>query len=935
MNRLHKMDASSARVQVQSPDHDLLMPVEASERGQVGEQRQERDTAPARARELEAMLAAMADGVLVFDRDGRLLHENPAARELLGLHLRAAGLPRTIHQLARLIHLRDEVGQPLPDEQRPSIRVLRGETLHGASAMDVMFSAYDGCDVVLNVSGAPIRGPDGNGQVVGGVLIMRDVTERRQLERQAHAAERERLRLRTLLDVLPVAVGMMDTQARVLENNPANKALWGEDAPVSGEIPQVQTWHGWWPDTGKPLAPEEWATMRALTSGETIINQEVEFETSSGQRKVVLASAAPIRDEHGAIVGVTGIHQDITERKRLEAALRQAERDAEARASQLEAILEAMADGVVVFDRSGRILHENPAAWKLLNLDGRTEGLPRTIGEMGQLLNVRDEDGQPLPEAQWPPLRALRGETVSGAGAMDILVRAPDGRDLLVNQSAAPIHDTTGQVAGGVLISRDVTERRRLERRTHEALDALLAMAEVLVQAPEQAEEAPADRLAIPSPAPEAACAQWPANETARRLVELAQSVLGGERFCLIAIDEATGTQRPVATIRPTADEERLWWANVPRHRVQDYIEPALLARLRAGEVVLINLMLPPPDAACNRPTYGGHAALVAPLRLRERLAGLLVLTYGSEQHTATAEERALAGAVATLATLVLERERLLGEREAARATALALTETNQRMDEFLGGATHELKTPLTSTSLSVALAARRVRSLLAQVSAPESSLAGQLAGLQGLMTGAEASLERLSRLVVDLLDVSRIRAGQLEFRLEPCDLAALVRDAVEEQRRIAPTRVMHLRLPSTLPVPVVADADRIRQVVTNYLTNALKYSPEDRPVEVRVQVREGQARVSVRDEGPGLPAAEQRRIWERYHRVRGVSANAGADASAGGGLGLGLYISRTIVERHQGAAGVRSAPGKGSTFWFALPLAGEPSRVGKSRQTA
>ncbi len=105
---------------------------------------------------------------------------------------------------------------------------------------------------------------------------------------------------------------------------------------------------------------------------------------------------------------------------------------------------------------------------------------------------------------------------------------------------------------------------------------------------------------------------------------------------------------------------------------------------------------------------------------------------------------------------------------------------------------------------------------------------------------------------------------------------------------------------------------------MTNYLSNALKYAPEDRPVAARVAARRGRARVSVRDEGPGLPAEEQRRIWERYHRAPGVSAHAGA----GGGLGLGLYISRTIIERHQGAVGVRSAPGKGSTFWFTLPVA-------------
>lgn len=112
-------------------------------------------------------------------------------------------------------------------------------------------------------------------------------------------------------------------------------------------------------------------------------------------------------------------------------------------------------------------------------------------------------------------------------------------------------------------------------------------------------------------------------------------------------------------------------------------------------------------------------------------------------------------------------------------------------------------------------------------------------------------------------------------------------------------------------------DRDRIGQVVTNYLTNALKYPPPDRPIEVGVE-REGEhARVWIRDQGPGSPLVEQERIWERFYRIQGgeVSGNSGAD------LGLGLYICRTLVEGHGGDTGVTSTPGAGTTFWFTLPL--------------
>jgi signal transduction histidine kinase len=113
--------------------------------------------------------------------------------------------------------------------------------------------------------------------------------------------------------------------------------------------------------------------------------------------------------------------------------------------------------------------------------------------------------------------------------------------------------------------------------------------------------------------------------------------------------------------------------------------------------------------------------------------------------------------------------------------------------------------------------------------------------------------------------------------------------------------------------------------VVTNYLTNALKYSPGDQPVEVWLEVGETEARICVHDEGPGLPEAEQARIWERFQQVEGIKPQSGTD----GGLGLGLYISRTIVEQYRGEVGLESAPGQGATFWCMLPLASANEEVG------
>lgn len=291
-----------------------------------------------------------------------------------------------------------------------------------------------------------------------------------------------------------------------------------------------------------------------------------------------------------------------------------------------------------------------------------------------------------------------------------------------------------------------------------------------------------------------------------------------------------------------------------------------------------------------------------------------------------------------SLSSVIPTVARLVREREAARAQAAELARDNQRLEAFLSLASHELRGPVLSSSLGVQLAVQRVDLLCQQAAQCDATLTSRLAAVQDGLTTATSSLERLTRLVSDLLDLSRIKVGhlgQLTGQLAPADLLAIVRSAVDEQRQLAPTRCIRLHLPTSRQgiqaVPVWADADRIHQVVTNLLTNALKYAPADRPMEVRVRVwvrqQQGWAHVSVRDQGPGLPAEEQTRIWEAFHRADGSVVSSGTPHASARSLGLGLYVCKTIIEQHHGKVGVRSTLGKGSTFWFTLPVM--PATVG------
>jgi signal transduction histidine kinase len=277
-----------------------------------------------------------------------------------------------------------------------------------------------------------------------------------------------------------------------------------------------------------------------------------------------------------------------------------------------------------------------------------------------------------------------------------------------------------------------------------------------------------------------------------------------------------------------------------------------------------------------------------------------------------------------------LEMAQLRRETEYARASERAANELSRRKDAFLGIISHELKTPLTSLQGYLELLALRFSPLRSTENLGSDS-AVDVVTARATIGYAEESLHRITQLVDELLDDAQICSGYLPLHVEKCDLSCIVQKAVNEQQALAPGRTIRLELPIELPmlpqVPVVADARRIGQVVTNYLTNAVKYSKEGQPVEVRLEVTGNVARVSVRDKGIGVPLGEQAHIWERLHPIAGNMVQSGSGVS----LGVGLHICKSIVDNHGGQVGVDSTPGPGSTFWFTLPLA-SPLPVRKPR---
>jgi signal transduction histidine kinase/PAS domain-containing protein len=734
------------------------------------------------------------------------------------------------------------------------------------------------------------------------LLASREAKVRRQLAEtnqqliQAEAGSRaDAQRLQAVLDVLPSAVAIADKDGRLLEVNPALRALWGESMPLANAPAQYGVYRGWWTQTGRLVTAEDWGLARALSTGEVSVNEEVEIETFAGQHKTILNSAAPLRDETGAITGGVVAEQDISDLRRLE-------REIAERATVLQTLFETITDGIVLVDQQGWMLQTNYAYRALIGVDQYPEYATLALLDRLSLLDLRNEHGQPLPQEEWPPVRLLQGEALTG---VDVSLKNLNEHEVVVNISGAPLRDETGQLSGAVEVFRDVTERRRWERRTHEALNALVAMGQALVQGGGGTSEADAPFSMM-------------ARATAQRIAALTHQVVDCQCVTIGLLDPETETLIPLVASNVSPDQEATWATRLCGAPLVERLgDPARVARLQAGEVLLLDRdQLPPPIV---RPDRGTATLLVAPMLIGKRLVGVLTVHQAASGHPYAPEDVERVGAVARLAALVIERERLLSEREEARAAVLAEREANRHMDAFLSMVSHELKQPLTVLRGHLQLAHRRVGRLIAPPTALSPlDLADQLAPFAAQLTAMDQQIEHQDRLVNDLLDAARIRTGTFAIHRESVNLLPLVQGAVAEQRLLTREREISLHLPDVEEIPVLADRRRIEQVVTNYLTNALKYSPASCPVEVGVTVADQQARVWVRDQGPGLTPEQQQHIFERFYRVPGIAVQSGT----GIGLGLGLTICRIIVEQHGGQLGVESIPGQGSTFWFTLPQA-------------
>jgi signal transduction histidine kinase len=251
--------------------------------------------------------------------------------------------------------------------------------------------------------------------------------------------------------------------------------------------------------------------------------------------------------------------------------------------------------------------------------------------------------------------------------------------------------------------------------------------------------------------------------------------------------------------------------------------------------------------------------------------------------------------------------EELRRQNEALAEENRRVQEVNQLKSEFVSLVSHELRTPLTAISgyLDLLLEAPGARSTAKQ---------------QELLSIVKRNAERLVKLIDDLLDLSRIESGKVELSITAVDIVAVITEVVSLLQPQIEAKGQELSFDRTHSLPAVAgDAERIRQILINLLSNAHKYTPRGGQIWLTARAEDGWVRIDIRDNGIGLSPDEQAHLFDRFFRARQPAMESVE------GTGLGLPITRLLVDMHGGRITVTSAPGEGSTFSFTLPVADVP----------
>jgi len=645
-----------------------------------------------------------------------------------------------------------------------------------------------------------------------------------------------------LFDNLPIAVYTCDKDGYITSFNQAAAILWGR-APETGK----DLWCGSWKIfnvDGRPLNLDSCPMARTLKEGVAIEGEEIIIERPDGTRLNILPYPVPVFNEAGELIGAVNTLIDVTE-----------QRFGETKQAMLAAIIESSEDAIVSKTLDGTVTSWNKSAAKMF---GYNEG--EMVGK--SIITVIPKDRRQEEVVILGKIR--QGEKVEHYETIRL---RKDGTEIAVSLTISPIKNAAGQVIGASKIARDISKQKTSEeslQRYANNLETVNSVGKMV-----------SERLDV--------------QEILQQVTDVTTEATGAAfgAFFYNKLDEH-GESYTLFTL-----------SGAPREAFEKFGMPrntAVFNPTFSGEgTVRVDDIIKDPRYGKNHPHYGmpkGHLPVVSYLAVPViSKSGVVIggLFYGHpEPGRFSVHHESLVESVATQAAIALENARLYEE----------IKKLNARKDDFIGLASHELKTPVTSLSGYLQIINRRLPS--DDVNKP-------------FIEKALAQINKLSGLISDLLDVSKIETGQLPLSFTGFDLLHLAKEVIEVMQ--FSTKTHRLTLDSNInKLLVTADRQRIEQVIINLLSNAIKYSPGANEVNVTVSAADNKALVAVRDFGLGITRDQQERIFNRFYRVEDMAAHIS-------GLGIGLFISKEIISRHNGRLWVESEPGKGSVFFFEIPV--------------
>jgi PAS domain S-box-containing protein len=855
--------------------------------GKVTRDLSARREAEERFRQAEERFHRLVDAVTdyaiyMLDADGRVATWNPGAErikgytaaEIIGQHFerfyspedRLAGKPRRVLDMVRQTgHFEEE-----------NWRIRKDGSRFWASVVITAFK-------------------DDGGALVGFVKVTRDLTERRRSEEALRRSE-ERLRL-LIENVTDYAIYLLDPNGMVSTWNLGAERMKGYSAQeIIG-----RSFACFFPDDDRAAGKPELELALAREQGR--LEDEGWRIRKDGSRFWANAVLTPLRDHQQNLIGFAKITRDLSARREAEEQARNllqehtarevAEREGERlRASeqryrdlsrQLEIVFEGVADGITVEHPSGRLLFANTAAAKICGFSSAAELVEAPLAEVVAKFDVLDQHRKPFPRQELPAQRVLAGE--ENASAVLCIRERATYRSWWVQLRATAVADEDGNPSLAVNIWHDVTAEHEQTTHAKYLADATAGLAKSLVR-----------------------------DEMLGHLADVL--VPGLADWCAVyTLENGRLRHRAAAHADPARTSA-----------VRDYAATFALDAARAWDVVrsggsavlndaadgALNGLTDDPAGQSTLRALGTAAALLVPLVVRDRVMGAVLLVYGEPGRRYERSDVALVEELGRRAGAAVDNARLYDEAQrAARAAEQAVLraeraariaeEASRAKDEFLATVSHELRTPLNAMLGWATLLKDR---------AADPTMKRPL---EVIHRNAQAQV----RIIDDILDMSRVITGKFRVDPRPADLVAIIRDAIEVVRPSAEAKKLEVRFhPEADLCLLVADPERLQQVIWNLLSNAIKFTEPGGAIDVSTRMEASRVICEVKDTGHGIDPAFLPFVFDRFRQ---------ADSSMTrriGGLGLGLALVRHIVELHGGRVEARSeGRGKGASFRVDLPV--------------